>query len=75
MDKFFSSVNLFLALLQKNIFICGTVRENQKGFPPVLKGLKLANQGDSKFAHFQNLLCTVWKDKAKSKNVSLLSTQ
>ena len=39
------------------------------------KGFPSGFQGDSKFAHFQNLVCTVWKDKAKSKNVALLSTQ
>ena len=75
MDNFFSSIDLFLKLFEEQIFCCGTVRENRKGFPPALKGVKLVNQGDSKFARFQNLVCTVWKDKAKSKNVALLSTQ
>ena len=66
---------MFLKLFEEQIFCCGTVRENQKGFPPALKDVKFANQGDSKFVRFHNLACTVWKDKAKSKNVTLLSTQ
>ena len=75
MDNVFSGIDLFLKLFEEQIFCCGTVREYRKGFPPALKGVKLANQGDSKFARFQNLVCTVWKDKAKRKNVALLSTQ
>ena len=75
MDFLFSSVELFLKLFVENTYCCGNVRENRKGFPPALKGLRLVDQGVSKFAQFQNLVCTVWKDKVKSKNVAPLSTQ
>ena len=75
MDNFFTGIDLSLSLLREKIYCCGTVRENRKGFPPSLKGVKLANQGDSKFARHGNLVCTIWRDKAKAKNVALLSTQ
>ena len=62
-DNCFSSVDVFDPFQRTNFL------------PPALKGLKLANQDNSKFAHFQNLVCTIWMDKDKSKNVALLSTQ
>ena len=75
MDNFFTGIDLSLSLLREKTYCCGMVRENRKGFPPSLKGVKLANQGDSKFARHGNLVCTIWRDKAKTKNVALLSTQ
>ena len=50
MDNFFASVFLFQELLCENIYCCGTVRSNHKGFPAMLKGVNLKEQGDSKFA-------------------------
>ena len=64
----------FLSLLRAKIY-CETMRENPKGFPSSLKGVKLANQGDSKFARHGNLIGIIWQDKAKAKNVAPLSTQ
>ena len=67
MVNFFSSVELFKTLLEEKIFCCGTQRENRKHFPRSLKGQVLKNQGDSKFARDGNLVCTIWKDKARKK--------
>lgn len=75
MDNFFSSVELFKSLLSEKIFCCGTLRENRKFFPPSLKKQNLKNQGDWKFARNGNLVCTIWKDKARKKHVTVLSTQ
>ena len=75
MDNFFSSVELFKTLLEEKIFCCGTLRENRKHFPRSLKGQVLKNQGDSKFARDGNLVCTIWKDKARKKHVTVLSSQ
>ena len=75
MDNFFSSVELFKTLLEEKIFCCGTLRENRKHFPRSLKGQVLKNQGDSKFAGDGNLVCTIWKDKARKKHVTVLSSQ
>ena len=60
MDNFFSSVELFKLLLDEQIFCCGTLRENRKKW---------------KFARCGNLVCTIWKDKAPKKHVTVLSTQ
>ena len=75
MDNFFASVYLFQELLSENIYCCGTVRPNRKGFPAMLKGVNLKEQGDSKFARSGNMVCTVWRDKASKKLVTVLSTQ
>ena len=75
MDNFFSSVELFKSLLGQKIICCGTLRENRKIFPPSLKKQNLKNQGDWKFARNGNLVCTIWKDKARKKHVTVLSTQ
>ena len=40
-----------------------------------MKGQVLKNQGDSKFARDGNLVCTIWKDKARKKHVTVLSSQ
>lgn len=40
-----------------------------------MKGQTLKNQGDCKFARDGNLVCTIWKDKARKKHVTVLSSQ
>ena len=68
-------MELFKTLLEEKIFCCGTPRENRKHFPRSWKGQVLKNQGDSKFARDGNLVCTIWKDKARKKHVTVLSSQ
>ena len=43
-DNFFTSVNLLDDLLRDNIYACGTVRRNRKGFPIMLKAPNLPNR-------------------------------
>ena len=73
--RLLTSVELFKSLLDEQIFCCGTLRENRKFFLQTLKKQNLKNQGDWKFARCGNLVCTIWKDKARKKHVTVLSTQ
>ena len=75
MDNFFSGISLFRELLNENIYCCGTLRKNRKGFPESLKTVKLKEQGESKFVRSGNMVCTIWRDKASNKPVTVLSTQ
>ena len=68
-------LELFKTLLEEKIFLLWHLRENQKHFPRLLKGQVLKNQGDSKFARDGNLVYTIWKDKARKKHVTVLSSQ
>ena len=75
-DKFFTSIKLDCDLLRDDMYICGTIRSNRRGFPNSLspqtaeaKGLR---KGESKFYRRRNLVASVWKD---TKLVCFLSTQ
>ncbi|EDO40171.1 predicted protein [Nematostella vectensis] len=62
-------------LLQElGIRACGTLRTNRKGFPAFLKDAQLRQQGDSAFAQSGNITVVSWRDKAKNKPVTVLST-
>ncbi|XP_048576402.1 piggyBac transposable element-derived protein 2-like [Nematostella vectensis] len=71
MDNYFSSGGLFR---EHQIYACGTLRKNRSDFPPCLKNVKLANQGDSAFAHKGNTVVVLWRNKAANKPVTVLST-
>lgn len=74
MDNFFSSVPLFLQLLQHKTYACGTLRSNRKFLPKALQQTMkrgLPNRGDFKYMQDENLVATVWQD---TKPVSALST-
>ena len=43
-DNFFNSFDLLNHLALDNIFACGTARSNRKGYPEVLKNVKLAKR-------------------------------
>ena len=70
MDNFISGISLFQELLREKIYCCGTLRKNRKGFPQSLKTVKLKEQGESKQRG-----CTIWRDKAANKPVTILSSQ
>ena len=64
-DNYFSSIPLFLSLAKRDLYGCGTLISNRKGFPPQLrpklkKGLK--NRGDSIVLQNKNLVISLWQD-------------
>ena len=64
-DNFFTSIDLLVELERSNLYGCGTMRTNRKGFPadlkPVVKkGLK--ERGDYKTYQDKNLTVSAWKD-------------
>lgn len=71
MDNFFPSVPLFLDLLSRSTYACGTVRLNRKFLPEEYKQRENLSPGDHIFWQSGNLVATIWKDK---KAVRLLST-
>jgi len=71
MDNFFTSVPLFLDLLSRSTYACGTVRLNRKLLPEEYGEEKGLSPGDHTFWQDGNLVATVWQDK---KAVRLLST-
>ena len=73
-DNFFTSIDLLLDLGKSNLYGCGTMRANRKGFPqelkPVVKkGLK--ERGESKTFQSKNLTVAVWQD---TKTVTMAAT-
>jgi hypothetical protein len=71
MDNFFTGVPLFLDLLTRSTYACGTVRLNRKFLPEEYVGHKDMSPGDSIFWQSGNLVATIWQDKQP---VRLLST-
>ena len=72
MDNFFSSPDLFMALLDKMCYARGTVRLNRKHFPKdSLHAKCVKEQGESKSAQKGPLSAIAWKDK---RVIHLLST-
>ena len=69
-DNFFSSPVLFDHLMQRGIYACGTVRQDHRGFPGELVGLRM-QRGEFHYRRRDNLVATVWQDK---RQVSMLST-
>ena len=71
-DNFFSSPDLFMALLDKMCYARGTVRLNRKHFPKdSLHAKCVKEQGESKAAQKGPLSAIAWKDK---RVIHLLST-
>lgn len=77
MDNWYSSIPLFSALLAKQIYPSGTVRQNRKGFPKVLARLSKTTAFKKNRGKFEwrqrgaDMVCTVWMDNGV---VSFLST-
>ncbi len=75
MDNFFSSIQLYLRLLEDDIYATGTLRSDRQMFPADLVGAArrgLPSRGDSEFGQDGNLVVTVWQD---TRPVVMLSTQ
>jgi hypothetical protein len=70
MDNFYSGIQLFEELRQRNTLACGTMRINRKGIPPAVKDRKL-KKGEHIFRRKDNMLVLKWQDK---KTVTFLST-
>jgi hypothetical protein len=71
MDNYFSSVPLFLDLLNTSTYACGTIRSQRKYLPESFREKKKRNQGESEFWTCNNLVATIWQDR---RPVHLLST-
>lgn len=73
-DRFFTSVDLMIALHKEGLWSCGTVNVTRKKMPQYMKNLKLLEKNNSKSVQcieYPNLLCTAWLDK---KQIMMLST-
>ncbi|XP_067101197.1 piggyBac transposable element-derived protein 4-like [Osmerus mordax] len=73
MDNFFTSVPLAEKLLEKNLTIVGTLRQNKPDIPSVMKPSKLREKHSSEFGFNGNMTMVSYVPK-KGKAVVLLST-
>ncbi|XP_062312239.1 piggyBac transposable element-derived protein 4-like [Osmerus eperlanus] len=73
MDNFFTSVPLAEKLLEKNLTIVWTLRQNKPDIPPVMKPSKLREKHSSEFGFNGNMTMVSYVPK-KGKAVVLLST-
>ncbi|KAJ8394926.1 hypothetical protein AAFF_G00040490 [Aldrovandia affinis] len=73
MDNFFTSVPLAEKLLEKNLTIVGTLRQNKADIPPVMKKSKSREVHSSEFGFNGNMTMVSYVTK-KGKAVVLLST-
>ena len=66
MDNYYTSIKLFLALLQKKIVACGTILLNRKDIPVNFKNTKEFNKnshrGSMRWIRIGNLGLIQWKD-------------
>ncbi|XP_056869731.1 piggyBac transposable element-derived protein 4-like [Takifugu flavidus] len=72
-DNFFASVSLTEKLLEKDLTIVGTLRQNKADIPPVMKPSKLREIYSSEFGFRGNMTMVSYVPK-KGKSVVLLST-
>lgn len=73
MDNFFTSVPLAEKLLEKNLTIVGTLRQNKPDIPPIMKPSKSREIHSSEFGFNGNMTMVSYVQK-KGKAVVLLST-
>jgi hypothetical protein len=71
MDNFFSNINLFSFLRNKNIGACGTVRTNSSKFPDILKIKKQLEWNTLSGVVIDNVLSLLWYDNGP---VTMLTT-
>ena len=72
MDNFFSSVRLCQILLQRNTYVCGTIRANRKGYPDRPKNARLTARGEFQSAVVEDNLIPLF-GRIK-KNVHFVNT-
>ncbi len=73
-DNFFTGIDLLLNLLRNGTYACGTVRQDQKGYPSSLKPFikkGLPARGDYKMTRNGTLSMVLWQD---NKAISFAST-
>ncbi|KAI3652734.1 hypothetical protein MP228_002159 [Amoeboaphelidium protococcarum] len=64
MDNYYTSTELFRALLDKKVYACGTFQKNRKGFPKEMaKQVEKMERGGFLWAVSNGLMATSWKDK------------
>ena len=75
-DNFYSNPELYLHLQERNIFSCGTIRQNRKGFPRALHMTKPEENrtamGTIDWTVSSPLLCVTWKDKRLVRVISTI---
>ncbi|KAI4828458.1 hypothetical protein KUCAC02_022549 [Chaenocephalus aceratus] len=73
MENFFTSIPLAEKLLEKNLIIVGTLRQNKPDIPPVMKPSKLREKHSSESGFSGNMTMVSYVPK-KGKAIVLLST-
>ena len=69
-DNIFTSVHLVEALLERNTYLCGTIRANMSGIPEQLKKPGHLQQGQSIKWQKGNVVAVVWKDRRDVRVIS-----
>ena len=62
-DKYYTSVLLAKELLQRQVYLTGTIQKNRVGLPREVKQLKLRNLQRKVYRHSDDLMALGWKDK------------
>ena len=62
-DRYYTSVLLAKELLQRQIYLIGTIQKNRVGLPREVKQLKLRNLQWKAYRHSDDLMALGWKDK------------
>ena len=73
-DNWYNSVALCMYLQERDMFVCGTVRANRKGYPKELnelKASKMGPRGSREIRSYSGIAALAWKD---NKLVHFLST-
>ena len=64
-DNFYTSIPLFLELLQRKSFATGSIISNRRHFPEGLKAVNLHEVGSYRFAVCDKMMACVWHDRCK----------
>lgn len=75
-DRFYTTYNLVMYLLDNQFYYTGTVQSNRKHFPAEIKqGNKMKHMETQHFRSDNGLMVVMWKDKKAKKPVILTSTK